>query len=186
MIEFLEEEHIYLVDGVIVPSVTQILSNVFPHKYEGIPTEILNRKAEYGTKVHKLIEILEKKKPKKPISYLKRYYGLDTYQEISIEQYIKLKEKYNIEILESEKQVAYKNKYAGTLDIKAKVNGKLAIIDIKTTAELDIDYVSWQTSYYELADEPVEELYVLWLPKGKMGQLIKVEKILKERLLNFV
>ena len=186
MIEFLEEEHTYLVDGVIVPSVTQILSNVFPHKYEGIPTKILNRKAEYGTKVHKLIEILETKNPKKPIGYLKRYYGLDTYQEISIEQYLKLKEKYNIEILENEKQVAYKNLYAGTLDIKAKVNGKLAIIDIKTTSELDEDYVSWQTSYYELADEPVEELYVLWLPKGKMGKLIKVARVPKDKLLNFV
>ena len=41
MVEFIEEGHIYLVDGVIVPSVTQILHRVFPEKYEGIPKEVL-------------------------------------------------------------------------------------------------------------------------------------------------
>ncbi|MEI3508773.1 MAG: hypothetical protein V8R01_06720 [Bacilli bacterium] len=71
----------------------------------------------------------------------------------------------------------------GRSDIKASVNGKLAIIDIKTTAELDEDYVSWQTSYYELADEPVEELYCLWLPKGRLGKLQIVKRISKNRLL---
>ena len=183
MIEFIEEEHIYLIDGVIVPSVTQILNKVFPKKYEGVPDYILNKKASYGTKVHKLIEIIETKKPKRPIAYLKRYYGMDYIQEESIKQYLKIKGEYKIKVLESEKVVAYENKYAGTLDIKASVNGKLAIIDIKTTAELDEDYVSWQTSYYELADEPVEELYCLWLPKGRLGKLQIVKRISKNRLL---
>ncbi|MEI3508718.1 MAG: hypothetical protein V8R01_06445 [Bacilli bacterium] len=71
MIEFIEEEHIYLIDGVIVPSVTQILNKVFPKKYEGVPDYILNKKASYGTKVHKLIEIIETKKPKRPLHILK-------------------------------------------------------------------------------------------------------------------
>ena len=57
MVEFIEDGHIYLVDGVIVPSVTQILHKVFPEKYEGIPKEVLNAKAVYGTDVHKYIEI---------------------------------------------------------------------------------------------------------------------------------
>ena len=48
MVEFLEKEHIYLVDGVIVPSVTQILEKIFPDKYKGIPEDILQRKASYG------------------------------------------------------------------------------------------------------------------------------------------
>lgn len=186
MIEFIEEEHIYLIDGVIVPSVTQILEKVFPHKYEGIPTEILNKKAEYGTKVHKLIEILETKKPKRPIAYLKRYYDMDYIQEESIRQYLKIKEQYNIEVLESEKVVAYKDKYCGTLDMKATVNGKTAIIDIKTTAQLDKDYVGWQNSYYELADGPVEELYCLWLPKKHLGKLEQVDRIPQEKLLEMI
>ena len=43
----------------------------------------------------------------------------------------------------------------------AKVNGKLAIIDIKTTAELDELYVSYQNSLYEMANGSVDELYCL-------------------------
>ena len=185
MVEFIEEGHIYIVDGVIVPSVTQILHKVFPEKYEGIPKEVLNAKAVYGTDVHKYIEIINKKKPKRPLAYIKRYCHPDMYQEESIRQYLEILQEYNIEILESEKIVSYENLYGGTLDIKAKVNGKLAIIDIKTTSELDKEWVSWQNSYYELADEPVEALYVLWLPKGHLGRLEKVERVDKERLLSY-
>lgn len=185
MVEFIEEGHIYLVDGVIVPSVTQILHKVFPEKYAGIPKEVLSAKANYGTDVHKYIEIINKKKPKRPLAYIKKYCNPDMYQEESIRQYLEILKEYNIEILESEKIVTYKDLYAGTLDIKATVNGKLAIIDIKTTAELDKAWVSWQNSYYELADKPVEELYVLWLPKGHLGKLEKVERIDKERLLAY-
>ena len=186
MIEFIEESHQYVVDGILVPSVTQILKKVFPLKYEGVPSNILNNKAQYGTELHKFIEIIETKKPKRPLAYIKKYYKPNIYQEESIKQYLKLKERFGIEVLEVEKKVAYKQFYAGTLDMKAKVNGHLAIIDIKTTLELDKAWVSWQDSLYELADEPVEELYCLWLPKGHLGSLEKVERINKEILLSVV
>ena len=82
--------------------------------------------------------------------------------------------------------VSYEYKYAGRLDLKGYVNGKSAIIDIKTTYELDELYVSIQNSLYELADEPVEELYCLWLPKGHLGKLIKLERIDKNYLLTII
>ena len=47
-------------------------------------------------------------------------------------------------------------------------------------------WVSFQDSLYELADEPVEELYCLWLPKGRLGKLIKVERINKKDLLKLI
>lgn len=186
MIEFIKESHTYIKDGIVLKSVTQILQELFPLKYYGIPEQILNDKAKYGTEVHKYIEIIEKKKPKRPIAYIKRYYNPDIYQEESLRQYLEIKQKYNIEVLESEKIVSYKYLYCGTLDLKAKVNNKLAIIDIKTTAELDDLWVSWQNSLYELADGPVEELYCLWLPKGHMGRLVRVERIDKELLLTII
>ena len=182
MIEFIEDTHTYIKDGITLKSVTQILQELFPDKYDGIPKEILNSKAEYGTQVHKFIEIIEKKKPKRPMAYIKRYYKPNIYQEESIRQYLAIKEQYNIEVLESEKIVSYKYLYGGTLDIKARVNSRLALIDVKTTSELDEAWVSWQNSLYELADEPAEELYCLWLPKGHLGKLVKVERI-KEELL---
>lgn len=186
MLEFIEEQHIYILNGEIIPSVTQILEDLFPLKYENVPRETLEEKALYGTQVHKFIEIIEKKKPKNPLGYIRKYYEPTIYQEESIKDYLKIKEKYNIIITDSEKRIHYKNKYGGTLDLKGYVNGKKAIIDIKTTYELDEQYVAWQNSMYELADGPVEELYCMWLPKGRLGRLIKLERIEKDFILTII
>lgn len=182
-LEFDKETHTYIKDGIILTSVTQLLQELFPLKYENVPKEILDQKAEYGSSVHKLIEIIEKKKPKNPLGYIRRYYNPNIYQEESLKDYLKIKDKYKIEITDSEKMISYKMLYAGTLDLKGYVNGKSAIIDIKTTYELDELYVSWQNSLYELADGKVDELYCLWLPKGRLGKLVKLERIDKNYLL---
>lgn len=177
MLEFDKENHIYLKDGVILKSVTQILKELFPLKYDGIPENILNEKAKYGTELHKFIEIIEKKKPKRPLAYIKKYYNPNIYQIESLKDYLEIKKKYNIEITDSEKMVVYKDIYCGTLDLKGTVNYQKAIIDIKTTYDLDELYVSWQNSLYEMASEPVDELYCMWLPKGHLGKLVKLERI---------
>ena len=186
MLEFIEETHTYLLDGKIIPSATQLLKEIFPLKYDNVPIDILNKKSEYGTQLHKFIEIIEKKKPKRPLAYIKKYYKPNIYQEESLKDYLKIKEKYNIVITDSEKKVHYLDKYAGTLDLKGYVNNKNAIIDVKTTYELDEVYVAWQDSLYELADREVDELYCLWLPKGRMGKLIKLERIDKKLLLSII
>lgn len=186
MLEFIEDTHTYILNGEIIPSVTQILEEIFPLKYNGVPKEYLESKSLYGTELHKMIEVIEKKKPKKPLGYIRKYYKPNIYQEESIKDYLEIKEKYNIKIIDSEKKVHYKNKYAGTLDLKGYVNGKSAIIDIKTTYKIDELYVSWQNSLYELADEQVDELYCLWLPKGHLGKLIKLERIEKKYLLSII
>ena len=177
MLEFDKENHIYLKDGVILKSVTQILKELFPLKYDGIPENILYEKARYGTELHKFIEIIEKKKPKRPLAYIKKYYNPNIYQIESLKDYLEIKKKYNIEITDSEKMVVYKDIYCGTLDLKGTVGNKKAIIDIKTTYDLDELYVSWQNSLYEMASEPVDELYCMWLPKGHLGKLVKLERI---------
>ena len=186
MLEFIEETHTYLLDGKIIPSVTQLLKEIFPLKYDNVPIDILNKKSEYGTQVHKFIEIIEKKKPKKPLAYIKKYYKPNIYQEESLKDYLKIKEKYNIVITDSEKRVHYLDKYAGTLDLKGYVNNKSAIIDVKTTYELDEIYVAWQDSLYELADGKVDELYCIWLPKGRLGKLIKLERIEEKYLMSIL
>lgn len=183
MLEFDKETHTYKVNGKIVQSVTNILKKIFPCKYDNVPKFILEKKANYGTELHKFIEIIETKKPKIPLAYIKRYYKPNIYQEESIRDYLKLKKEYNIEITDSEKMVHYEDKYCGMLDQKGFVNGKSAIIDIKTTYQLDEGYVSWQNSLYELAYGGVDELYVIWLPKGHLGKLIKLTRIDKKYLM---
>lgn len=175
MIEFIEDGHIYLKDGIIVPSVSEILHFIFPDKYTGIPDWILERKAKYGSKVHEAIEILEK---------TGEVIELNIYQEIAIEQYIKLREKNGIEVLEQESMISYKYDFCGRFDMIAKIGNDICLCDIKTTAELDKEYLSWQLSFYELATgKKFDKLYAIWLPKKELGQLIEIERKPKEELL---
>ncbi len=175
MIDFIEEGHIYLKDGIITPSVSEILHFIFPDKYNGVPEYILNEKAKYGSKVHEAIEIMEK---------TGEIIKLDIYQQLSIEQYLKLKEKHNIEALEQEQIISYEYDYCGRFDMIAKVGKDICLCDIKTTAELDMEYLSWQLSFYELAtNKQFDKLYAIWLPKKDLGQLIEIERKSKKELL---
>ena len=174
MIEYLEEEHIYLIDGVIVPSVTQILQKIFPDKYKNIPKWILEKKAEYGTEVHKAIEDIEAYKLPNLNS---------VYSKVAVEQYKKIKSDYCFKVLEQEKIVHYKKYYAGRFDIILEINNSICLCDIKTTSELDKKYLSWQLSMYELAyGKRFDKLYCLWLPKGGLGKLVEIERIEKEEI----
>ena len=182
MIEYIDELHLYLYDGEIIPSVSQILhEKIFPNKYKGVPQWILENKAIYGTKVHSIIEKLENEQK----------YEIDSvYIQNSINQYLDLKEKNSIEVLEQEQIVCYKGLYAGRFDMIANINGKRCLCDIKTTAELDLEYLSWQLSMYELAyGERFDKLIAIWLPKKGLAQIVEIkrkrkseiEKVIKEK-----
>ena len=180
MIEFIEEGHLYLKDGVLVPSVSEILHFIFPNKYAGIDKEILNKKAEYGSKIHEAIECIEQDKTLPE---------LDSIQEFSIGQYKRLKEKYKIEVIDQEQMINFKDKYCGRFDMIANVNGFYSLCDIKTTAALDKEYLSWQLSYYELAFISMygvsnfDKLYAIWLPKKGYGEVVEIERKSKSELL---
>lgn len=180
MIEFLEKEHIYLLDGVIVPSVSEILHFIFPDKYKNVDLNVLNKKAEYGSKVHEAIECLEQNK---------ELPSLDLNQEFSLKQYLRLKEKDDIQVQAQEQIIHYKSEYAGRFDMIATVNNKLCLCDIKTTAMLDEEYLSWQLSFYELAFKSMygtgfEKLYAIWLPKRNYGKLIEIKRKTISELFN--
>ena len=181
MLEFIEKEHLYLYEGVIIPSVSEILKFIFPNKYEGIPKWILENKAEYGTLVHKLCEELDLGKS---FEELKQEYDFNYIIEASLKQHLKLKEKYNIEPISMEKRVCYQGLYAGTYDLEANINDEFSLIDRKTTAELDKEYLSWQLSFYELASgKTYDKFYVEWLPKKELGQVVEIERKTKKELL---
>lgn len=175
MIEYIDEIHTYLYDGVIIPSVSQILSEkIFIDKYTGIPEQILNAKARYGTEVHSLIEKLENGIECEPSS---------VWIKASLEQYRDLKAQNNINVLEQEKIVCYEGLYAGRFDMIAEINGQLCLCDIKTTAELDLEYLSWQLSMYELAyGKTFDKLMAIWLPKKDLAKLVEVKRKPKEEI----
>ena len=55
-LEYFDDTHTYIYDGVILPSVTQIIRVKFGHKYDGVPSYILQRASQNGTAVHSAIE----------------------------------------------------------------------------------------------------------------------------------
>ncbi|HCY07229.1 MAG TPA: hypothetical protein DHS57_08315 [Erysipelotrichaceae bacterium] len=176
-IEYIEESHLYLVNGVITPSVTQILQAIFPSKYEGIPQYILDNKKDFGTNVHEAIE--------------NDFKGLDInlspLEELAYKEYLKLRKKHVINPVYMEEIVAYKDIYAGRLDMIADVNYTRCLIDVKTTATLDKEYLEYQLGYYKLALEDmgikVAHCYVIWLPKKDKGEFKKIIPKTKNKLM---
>lgn len=187
MIEYLENEHIYLYNGIIIPSVSKILNYIFPDKYKNIPADILQNKAHYGTKLHELVQITDQEQITDYDTLKLKIEHITFLQENSIKEYLKLKKEHNIEIVNQEQIVCYKGLYAGRFDKDGFVNKKSALIDLKTTAELDKEYLSWQLSYYELANgKKYNKLYAMWLPKGKQGELVEIKRKTKKELLDML
>lgn len=182
VIEYIDETHTYLINGVIVPSVSQLLKRVFPDKYKDVPRAILERKAEYGTIVHEAIERLENASKMPP---------MNIFQELALIQYKKLKERNGFAVVDQEKIVHFQDRFCGRYDMTIKLDDRLCLADIKTTAKLDHKYLSYQLSLYELAYEwtfntdpfPFARFYCLWLPKNELGQFVEIERVDRERLL---
>ena len=167
-IEFIENGHIYLYQGIVIPSVSEILKFLFPNKYKNIPTNILVNKSEYGTKIHEAIEKFESEGIIEKLDYM---------QEASFNQYLRLKKEHNIEVIDQEKIIHYKDIYAGRYDMSANVNGEYSLIDIKTTAELDLEYLSWQLSLYDYPNKKRhDKLIAFWLPKRDLGKLVEIPR----------
>ena len=182
MLEFIESEHIYLKNGILVKSVTQILQLIFPDKYKNIDKRILNKKARFGTHGHSIIEHLNLDDAE---DVDKTILGIDNKDlEICIREYVRLVKTFKITPLEQEIRVSYKYLYGGTLDMTADIDGKYSLCDIKFTAELDKEYLSWQLGMYALA-KGVEfnKYYCIWLPKKKLGQLVEIIPKTKEEII---
>lgn len=155
--EFLESSHTYLNDyGIIIPSVTQLLEWKFGFGYEDVPPEILKAKAEYGTRIHAIIEDFNNGND--PICN-------DDFEKYSLLSYKQLAAKLP-KVASSERKVCFDNRLAGTIDITYE-NGELG--DIKTYATLDKEKkekAEWQLSFYYLCDGVKKDVaHLLHIPK---------------------
>ena len=139
-LEYDDETHTYLADGVIVPSVTQILAVKFGRKYENVNRATLERAADRGTAIHKAIEnfcktwVEDGTREVHNFKFLAEYHALNPHaNEVPILLYRFCK------------PIA-----AGRLDIVADVNGEPALADIKTTSTLDKEYLAYQLNLYRI------------------------------------
>jgi len=118
--------------------------------------------ADIGTAIHELIELYIKgKKPATPE---------DEKIKNGFLAFLKWQNENKVRFLKSE-EIVYSRKYdfAGIMDIEAKVNGKLAIVDIKTSSGL-YNEMRYQTAGYQCAKEEMtgkkyDERWIIRLAK---------------------
>ena len=141
VLEYIDETHTYLYDGVVLPSVTQLLQKKFGSKYDGIPKIVLQRAAERGTALHKAIEDYE-------------YQGIET-DLIELQNYKRLKEEHGFSVMGNELPVVlFKDGEAvaaGRCDLFLANQGVFGLGDIKRTYRLDRQYLAYQLNLYRVA-----------------------------------
>jgi len=185
LLEFNEATHTYTLDGIVLPSVTQIISEIMPNKYANVNKRVLNEKAKFGTEGHKIIEYLNTSDLENAKKHIRSIENKSL--EICIREYLRLVSKYNINPHLHELKVHYGYIYAGTLDMIASVNKELSLIDIKFTSALDEEYLEWQLGMYSLALNRkllFDKYYCLWLPKGELGQLVEIKPKTTEEIIS--
>lgn len=193
-LEYDDESHTYLCDGLIVPSVTEIIREYLGSKYDGVPDDVLAEAARKGTLLHEVIESAEK-------SASAETYELSSDEaEMSDEfsSYLRLKKEYGITCEGNEMPllIYYKGRIvaAGRMDMLAfNGDGELGIIDFKRTYELDDEYLAFQLTLYGMG---VKFSYnidpnfyaCMWL-RGKRGKFVPydpIEKRVEEMLDGFL
>lgn len=134
MITFDEQKHEYTLDGKKLISVTQLMQkHGLAPNYAGVSTEVLEKKAERGSLIHAEIE-----------DFIKNGEIGFTEELAQFRDYIS---KTKIASIESEK-IVHNDLVAGTLDLLFIEDDIQTIADIKTTATLHKEAVSWQLSIY--------------------------------------
>ena len=140
-LEFIETTHTYIYNGIVLPSITQILKVKFGKKYDGIPKEVLERAAERGTALHKAIEAYETQ-------------GNDS-DDQELHNYKFLKRAYKFECIGNEIPIVlFQDGEAvacGRLDLVLKDGDRIGLGDIKRTATLDKEYLAYQLNLYRIA-----------------------------------
>lgn len=141
LLEYIDESHTYLYDGVILPSITQILKIKFGNKYNGVSKEVLQKASERGTMVHQSIEDYEKR-------------NIDNPDIKELRNYKFLKNRFEFECLENEIPIVLfldnKPVCAGRIDLILKEKDQIGVADIKRTSVFDKEYVAYQTNLYRI------------------------------------
>ena len=177
-VHFDEQSHTYTTaDGVALSGVTSIIKQVlFTDKYRGIPDEVLAKAAERGTAIHNECEDIN----------LLGASSLSDFSSMEARNYHRLLEENNITMIASEYLVSDESVVATMIDC---IDDQGNLYDIKTTATLDTDSLSWQLSFCDylfvqqniLLDRPSSRLYGIWL-RGDTARIVEVERKTDEEI----
>ena len=139
-LEYFDDTHTYLYDGLILPSVTQILGVKYRNDYANVPPAVLSNAAQRGTEVHKAIENFN-------VS------GYDDGRE-AVRNFKFLQKQYGFEVLDSELPIViFKDDFpiaCGRLDMTILMDGETGIADIKTVSALNKEKIAYQLNLYRI------------------------------------
>ena len=139
-LEYFDETHTYLYDGLMLPSVTQILGVKYKNDYASVPPAVLDNAARRGTAVHKAIENYNN-------------LGYDDGSE-AVRNFKFLQKQYGFEVLDSELPIViFKDDMpiaCGRLDMTMLMDGETGIADIKTVSALNKDKIAYQLNLYRI------------------------------------
>lgn len=143
ILQFDEANHRYTVDGIVIPSVTQILKPLY--SFHGVHPDVLAAKAALGTAVHRACELLdnddldqETEEGRAGLAPIAGY----------LAGYVKFKAEVRPVVLENETRLYHPaHMYAGTIDRRYTINRDLWDIDLKSTVAMS-PIVGLQTAAY--------------------------------------
>ena len=169
---FFDDSHTYQVDGETLPGVSEIMRFISREIYGSITQYTLDNAAERGKKVHKYCENLDK------LGTVECDEDLAAY----VEAYMKFMKEHTVEWNTIE-QSAYHHDllYAGTIDRAGIVDGKLTILDIKTSYAIQKPLVTAQLNAYadiyeNNHEKIVERLTALQLMPDGTYKLHEIER----------
>lgn len=139
---FEEKRHQYRLDGVTIPSVSEIMTPLSTAQYKEVDPEILSKAAHRGTAVHTAIE-----------TYVK--FGMVDI-EPEYEWYFKAFQRWEQDTrpvaIGSECRVYHRLfRYAGTADLPVKFGNKRVLVDVKTSATVNKMLTGVQLEAYSMA-----------------------------------
>lgn len=132
---FNEEDHSYTLNGKRLDGITGLIKAVkFPGKYKDIPQAILEQASLEGSKIHKSCEFADK---------------LGVIENQEAQAYLNMQRSVLCHSVANEYTVTDGEHWASNIDcIWASDDEHIYLVDIKTTYELDKEYLSWQLSVY--------------------------------------
>lgn len=135
-IEYIDATHQYMIDGILVPSVTTLVAYATGDIYKDIPEHILEKARIRGNGVHESVEMYE------------RTGEINEDFKKEVEKYIELKKKYILDVKSMEQIVHYKHYYCGRYDI---LDSDGVLWDIKATSKFHQENLEWQLGLYAMA-----------------------------------
>lgn len=140
-VEYIDETHTYLCDGIILPSITQILKIKFGKKYDTVSQNVMQRASELGTATHKAIE-----------DYCKL--GVDDGSK-ELRNFKFLQKQFKFTVIDNEIPIIlFKDNEpvaCGRLDLVLNdEEERMMLGDIKRTSVLDKEYLAYQLNLYRL------------------------------------